>query len=96
LIKYVKSLDGRGLGCDRGDAEAGDTQERLFQLSFNSCLRVVFQGSRLTSDGGSLLVRELDERLGFGRLIEQHLAAPRGKNIQVPLIDLVRQLVGAI
>ena len=26
----------------------------------------LFQGSRVTSDGGLILVRELDERLGFG------------------------------
>jgi hypothetical protein len=38
-----------------------------------------------------LLVRELDERLGFGALIERHLADAREKNIQLPLADLVRQ-----
>jgi hypothetical protein len=38
---------------------------------------VDFQGSRVTSDGGLILVRELDERLEFGQLIEQHLTDPR-------------------
>jgi len=71
----------------------GDTQERPFQLSFNGWLRVAFQGSRVTSDGGLLLVRELDERLGFGGLIEQHLTDTRGKNTQLPLTDLMRQSV---
>ena len=71
----------------------GDMQERPFQLSFNGWLRVAFQGSRVTSDGGLLLVRELDERLGFGGLIEQHLADTRGKNTQLPLTDLMRQSV---
>lgn len=51
----------------------GETQNQPFQLSFNASLKVDFQGSRLTSDGGLILVRELDERLGFGELIEQHL-----------------------
>ena len=51
----------------------GETQQRPFQLSFNSSLRVDFQGARVTSDGGLLLVRELDERLGFGELVERHL-----------------------
>ena len=37
-----------------------------FQLSFNASLRVDFQSSRVTSDGGLILVRELDKRLGFG------------------------------
>ena len=43
----------------------GETENHPFQLSFNSSLRVDFQGSRVTSDGGLILVRELDERLGF-------------------------------
>jgi hypothetical protein len=64
-----------------------------FQLSFNSSLKVDFQGSRVTSDGGLVLVRELDERLGFGELIERHLADVRGKNTQLPLADLLRQSV---
>lgn len=63
------------------------------QLSFNPRLRVEFQGSRVTSDGGLLLVRELDERLGLSDLIAQHLADPRGKNVQFPLADLVRQSI---
>jgi hypothetical protein len=71
----------------------GETQNRPFQLSFNSWLKVDFQGARVTSDGGLLLVRELDERLGFGELIERHLTDARGKNTQLPLTDLVRQSV---
>jgi len=64
----------------------GETQNQPFQLSFNPSLRVDFQGSRVTSDGGLILVRELDERLGFGELIEQHLTdSRRGKNTQFPL-----------
>jgi Transposase DDE domain group 1 len=70
---------------------AGERQEQPFQLSFNGSLRVDFQGARVTSDGGLLLVRELDERLEFGELIERHLTDGRGKNTQLPLIDLVRQ-----
>ena len=49
----------------------GERQEQPFELSFNGRLKVEFQGSRVTSDGGLLLVRELDERLGFGALIER-------------------------
>jgi hypothetical protein len=71
----------------------GETQEQPFQLSFNSSLKVDFQGSRVTSDGGLILVRELDERLGFGKLIARHLADSRGKNSQLPLADLLRQSV---
>ena len=52
----------------------GERQNEPFQLSFNSSLKVDFQGSRVTSDGGLILVRELDERLGFGDLVAQHLS----------------------
>jgi hypothetical protein len=72
----------------------GERQNQPFQLSFNASLRVDFQGSRVTSDGGLILVRELDERLGFGELIPQHLTdSRRGKNTQFPLGDLLRQSV---
>ncbi|MBV8360888.1 MAG: transposase [Deltaproteobacteria bacterium] len=56
-------------------------------------MRVEFQGALVTSDGGLLLVHELDERLGFGELIERHLSEGRGKNTQLPLTDLVRQSI---
>src|SRR5881628_1883051 len=72
----------------------GEKQNQPFQLSFNASLKVDFQGSRVTSDGGLILVRELDERLGFGALIEQHLTdSRRGKNTQFPFADLLRQSV---
>jgi hypothetical protein len=72
----------------------GDKQNQSFQLSFNASLKIGFQGSRVTSDGGLVLVRELDERLGFGELIAQHLTdSRRGKNTQLPLADLLRQSV---
>ena len=38
----------------------------------------------MTSNGGLILVRELDERLGFGELIAQYLTGPRGTNTQLP------------
>ena len=53
----------------------GEIQDQPFQLSFNASLKVDFQGSRVISDGGLILVRELDERLGFGELIAQPAAA---------------------
>jgi hypothetical protein len=72
----------------------GEKQNQPFQLSFNASLKIDFQGSRVTSDGGLILVRELDERLGFGALIEQHLTdSRRGKNTQFPFADLLRQSI---
>lgn len=65
-----------------------------FQFSFNTSLRVDFQGSRVTSDGGLLLVRELDERLGFSALIIESIKdVQRGKNTQLPLLDLLRESI---
>ncbi len=48
----------------------------------------------MTSDGGLVLVRELDERLGLSELVDWHLSdSRRGKNIQMPLADLLRESI---
>ena len=50
---------------------------------FNGFLKVAFQGSRVTSDAGLVLVRELDERLGLEAIIAEHLSDSRhGLNTQ--------------
>ena len=68
------------------------SQSQPFQLSFNKLLRIDFQGSRVTSDGGLILVRELDERFGLSELIGENLVDSRtGRNRQFPLADLLRQ-----
>src|SRR3984957_15981250 len=83
----------RSKRCGGGEA-VGERQNRPFQLSFNSSLKVDFQGARVTSDGGLILVRELDERLGLSELMDRHLSdSRRGKNIQLPLADLLRQSI---
>lgn len=72
----------------------GETQSQPFQLSFNPCLKVDFQGSRVTSASGLLLVRGLDERLGLSPLIAENITDDRrGKNTQLPLPDLLRQSI---
>ena len=71
----------------------GESEKQPFQLSFNRFLRVALQGSRVTSDGGLILVRELDERLGFGELIEQYLTDSRANNARFSFADLLRQSV---
>ncbi len=48
----------------------------------------------MTSDGGLILIRELDERLGLEKLIEEQLSDSRqGLNKQFTLADLLRQSV---
>ena len=72
----------------------GELQTEPFQFTFNGFLKVAFQGSRITSDAGLILVRELDERLGLGTLISEHLNDSRqGLNTQFSLADLLRQSV---
>jgi Transposase DDE domain group 1 len=82
------------LGWCGGGQAVGERQKRPFQFSFNNSLRVEFRGARVTSDGGLILVHELDERLGLSELMERHLSdSRRGKNIRLPLADLPRQSV---
>ena len=66
-----------------------EQQNQPFQVSFNASLKVDFQGSRVTSDGGLILVRELDEPLELSELVQQHLTDPRGRNTQLQLADLL-------
>ena len=67
----------------------GEAQTQAFHLSFNLYLRVGFQGSKVTSNGGLILVRELDERLEFGELIERHLTDARANNARFSFTDLL-------
>jgi Transposase DDE domain group 1 len=72
----------------------GELHHEPFQFTFNGFLKVAFQGSRVTSDAGLILVRELDERLGLETLITAHLSDCRlGLNTQFRLADLLRQSV---
>ena len=71
----------------------GESGKQGFQLSFNRFLRVGFQGSRVTSNGGLILVRELDERLGFSELTDEHRTDSRANNARFSFADLLRQSV---
>ncbi len=71
-----------------------EKQNQPFQLSFTPPLKVDFQGSRVTSDSGLLLVRESDERLGLNAIVTHNIIEDRrGKNTQLPLPDLLRQSI---
>ena len=63
----------------------GEKPNQPFQFSFNRSLKVDFQGSRVTSDGGLILARELDERLGLGELVERYLTDPLAKQKLAPI-----------
>ncbi len=66
-----------------------EKQNQPFQLSFNASLKVDFQASRVTSDGGLILIRELMSDWGLEKLIEEHLSDSRQDlNKQFTLADL--------
>jgi hypothetical protein len=74
----------------------GEKETEPFQFTFNGFLKVSFQGSRVTSDAGLVLVRELDERLGLEAILTEHLRDSRHGlklNTQFPLSDLLRQSI---
>src|SRR3989442_13945871 len=72
----------------------GEKESEPFQFTFNGFLKVAFQGSRVTSDAGLVLVRELDERLELEAIIAARLRDSRhGLNTQFRLPDLLRQSV---
>jgi hypothetical protein len=74
----------------------GEKQNQPFQLSFNASLKVDFQGSRVTSDGGLILVRELDERLGLSELIaatSDRLVGERTRSCRSPICCASRSTV---
>ena len=71
----------------------GEKENKPFQLTFNGFLKVDFQGSRVTSDGGLILIRELDERLGPQADRRASDDSRQGTNKKFPLADLVRQSV---
>lgn len=70
----------------------GACSERDFRLNFDRRVRLEFHGSKISSDGGLLLFRELDETLGLHDLAAQSLRdTRRGKNSIHTLGGLLRQ-----
>jgi hypothetical protein len=72
----------------------GDSKSEALRLNFDRRLLLQFRGSVITSDGGLLAYRELDEVLGLTTSGGDRLAEPRtGKNRQHLLVGLLRQSV---
>jgi hypothetical protein len=71
----------------------GETKEPL-RVAFDRRLKLEFHGTRITSDGGLLAYRELDDALGLTALAASALAeGRRGKNIRHRRLGLLRQAV---
>ena len=47
----------------------GEPQNEPFQFAFNGFLKIAFQGSRIISDAGLLLVREFDPSVEQRRVL---------------------------
>ena len=71
----------------------GETKAPL-RVAFDRRLKIEFHGARITSDGGLLAYRELDDALGLTSSAGSALAkGRRGKNIRHRLLGLLRQAI---
>src|ERR671938_1304181 len=71
----------------------GETNEAL-RVAFDRRVKLEFHGTRITSDGGLLAYRELDDALGLTATAAAALAeGRRGRNIRHRLLGLLRQAV---
>lgn len=73
---------------------AGEEEIAALRLRFDGTVKLAFCGSSISSDGGLLLHRELDDALGLTILAAGIVADPRvGKNCRHHLAGLVRQSI---
>jgi hypothetical protein len=71
----------------------GEASEPL-RVTFDRRLKLQFHGAKITSDGGLLAYRELDDALGLTATAASALAeGRRGKNIRHRLLGLLRQAI---
>lgn len=66
LILHQYSVSGQ---CNTSKSEnlMGEAKNRAKRLDFDAHLRLEFQGAKVTTDGGLLVVRELDEACSVNR-----------------------------
>jgi hypothetical protein len=73
---------------------AGEGQSKGGRLGFDRRVRIEFHGSMISSDGGLLLYRELDDVLGLDELLGEHLVDTRsGHNRLHSIVALSRQSI---
>jgi hypothetical protein len=75
-------------------ADATGEAKQPLRVAFDRRLKLEFHGARITSDGGLLAYRELDDALGLTAVAASALAeGRRGRNIRHRLLGLLRQAV---
>src|SRR3982750_187754 len=76
------------------EVAAGDAQGANLRLAFDRRLKLEFHGTKVTSDGGLLACRELDDALGLSETAGDVLTDPRtGANGRHTLVGQFRQSV---
>jgi len=92
LLKQIKVLGG-----DMTGIQVGVTDESVsapLRVEFDRRLKLQFHGAKLSSDGGLIVFRELDETLGLTRMVSWELHDRRtGKNHRHDLVAMFRQSV---
>ena len=72
----------------------GEAREPPFRVAFDRRIKLEFHGARITSDGGLLAYRELDDAFGLTATGASVLGeGRRGRNIRHHLAGLLRQAV---
>src|SRR5881275_245215 len=75
-------------------ADAAGEANKALRVAFDRRVKLEFHGARITSDGGLLAYRELDDALGLTSMAVSALAeGRRGRNIRHRLLGLLRQAV---
>ena len=72
----------------------GEVESGSLRLQFDCSVKLVFRGSSISSDGGLLFHRELDDALGLTNMAAESLADPRtGRNGRHRPAGFLRQSV---
>ena len=72
----------------------GEAKEPPLRVAFDRRIKLEFHGARITSDGGLLAYRELDDAFGLTAMAASALGeGRRGRNIRHHLPGLLRQAV---
>jgi len=75
----------------------GERQQWLLEPTFQRAVKVAAGSDRLTSDGGAVLLREADHRLGLSESLAGRMHDPRQpERIRYTLLELLRQRLYAL